>query len=200
MRGHPVHLTIERGPRPRRIHVLLRLVLMLALGFIGFSRVWGLVYLAVPALVALAIMHRGAGRYLAEDAPRIARGLRWVAAALAYLSLLTDALPTAEPGPVDLAIEPRGTPTAASALLRLLASLPALLLVAVLSFVAGICWVAGAVCILVAERLPAALASFLTLTLRVEMRLCAYHLSLVDAYPSLSEDVPAHDDALESRA
>jgi hypothetical protein len=192
MRGHPVHLYVERDERPRRIHVLLRLVLMAALGFIGFNRAYGLVYLAVPALVALAVLHRGAGRYMAEDAPRIARVVRWLAAALAYLSLLTDAPPTREPGPVELTIEPTGTPTSTSALLRLITSLPALVLVAVLWMIASVCWVVGAICILVAQRLPAALATFLTLTLRTEMRLLAYHLSLVDAYPSPSEDPVAH--------
>jgi hypothetical protein len=192
MRGHPVHLTVERDARPRRIHVALRIVLMLALGFIGFNRAYGLVYLAIPALVALAVLHRGAGRYMAEDAPRIVRGLRWFAAALAYLWLLTDAPPTHEPGPVELTIEPTGTPTATSALLRLITSLPALVLVVVLAVVACVCWIVGALCILVAQRLPGALASFLTLTLRTEMRLLAYHLSLVDAYPSLAEDPVAH--------
>jgi hypothetical protein len=192
MRGHPVHLYIERGARPRRIHVVLRLVLMAALGFVGFRHVYGLIYLAVPALVSLALLHRGAGRYMAEDAPRIARAMRWVASALAYLSLLTDAPPTVEPGPVELTIEPGGAPTATSALLRLITSLPAVVLVALLGIVASLCWVVGAICILVAQRLPAALASFLTLTLRTEMRLLAYHLSLVDAYPSLAEDPVAH--------
>jgi hypothetical protein len=192
MRGHPVHLYVERGGRPGRIHVVLRLVLMLALGCFSFNRLYGLIYLAVPALVALGILHRGAGRYMAADAPRIVHGLRWVAAALAYLSLLTDAPPTLEPGPVELSIEPSGTPTATSALLRLVTSLPALVLVVVLWIVASVCWVLGAVCILVARRLPGALASFLLLTLRTEVRLLAYHLSLVEAYPSIAEDPVAH--------
>jgi hypothetical protein len=191
---HPVHLSIEPEGRPRRVHVLLRLVLMLALGVIHFDRVYGVAYLAVPALVALAIGSRGASRYVAEDAPRLARLLRWVAAAGAYLSLLTDVPPTtmATPGHVELVVEPRGEPTVGSALLRLVTSLPALLLVAVLSIVASFCWLVGAVCILVAERLPNVLRSFLTLTLRTQLRLVAYHLSIVDAYPSVAEEPVAH--------
>jgi hypothetical protein len=189
---HPVHLSIESEGRPRRVHVVVRLVLMLALGFIHFDRVYGVAYLAVPALVALALVSRGAGRYLAEDAPRLAHLLRWLAAAGAYLSLLTDAPPTREPGHVELAVEPGGSPTVGSALLRLVTSLPALLLVAILSIVASLCWLVGAVCILVAERLPGALRSFLTLTLRTQLRLVAYHLSIVDAYPSIAEEPVAH--------
>ncbi|HVU49270.1 MAG TPA: DUF4389 domain-containing protein [Polyangia bacterium] len=185
---HAVHLSIEPEGRPRRIHVVLRLVLMLALGVIHFDRVYGVAYLAVPALVALAIGSRGAGRYVAEDGPRLARLLRWIAAAGAYLSLLTDVPPTLAPGHVELVIEPRGAPTVGSALLRLVTSLPALVLVALLSLVASFCWLVGAACILVAERLPGALRTFLTLTLRTQLRLVAYHLSIVEDYPSLADE------------
>jgi hypothetical protein len=165
---------------------------MLALGLIHFDRVYGVAYLAVPALVALALGSRGAGRYIAEDAPRLARLLHWLAAAGAYLSLLTDVPPTMAPGHVELVVEAGGAPTVGSALLRLVTSLPALVLVAVLSIVASLCWLVGAVCILVAERLPGALRSFLTLTLRTQLRLAAYHLSIVDAYPSIAEAPVAH--------
>jgi hypothetical protein len=189
---HPVHLRVERPERSRRIHVLVRLVLCFALGALGAGRLWGVAYLAAPAVVALVVLQRGAGRYLAEDAPRVARGLRWLAGALAYLSLLTDAPPAAAPGPVELGIEPTGRPTVGSALLRLVTSLPALLLVALIQIVAMVCWIVGALCILVVARLPSALADFLTLALRLELRLMAYHLSLVDAYPALAEDAVVH--------
>jgi hypothetical protein len=189
---HPVQLQVEAQQVPRRIHVVVRLVLLVAVGAVGCGPVYWLAYLVSPALVALAILQRGAGRYLAEDAPRITRALRWLASALAYLSLLTDAPPAAEPGPVELVIEPVGAPTAASALLRLVTSLPALLLVVVLSIVAWVFWIVGAVCILVSRNLPGVIRDFLTLTLRSQLRLLAYHLSLVDAYPSLHDDRVAH--------
>jgi hypothetical protein len=192
MRAHPVHLHVERTPRPRRIHVVVRAVLLLAVGTVGLGAVYWMLYLALPALVALAILHRGAGRYLAEDAPRVARALRWVASASAYLSLLTDAPPTAEPGPVELHVEPSGAPTPTSALLRLVMSLPALVLVAALAIVSAVGWIVGAVSILLCERLPAFIGDFLALTLRTELRLLAYHLSLVEAYPSPADDAVAH--------
>ena len=192
MRGHPVHLLVERTPHPRRIHVALRLVLFVALGIVGVGRVGWMIYLALPALVALAILQRGAGRYLAEDVPRVVRALRWVAGAYAYLWLLTDVPPTTEPGPVELHIDAAATATPKTALLRLLTSLPALLLVALLSIVGAILWVIGAVCIVAAERLPSVIGDFLTLTLRTQLRLLAYHLSLVDVYPSLTEGAVVH--------
>ena len=189
---HPVQLHIEKVAGIPRVHIVIRLALLLALGAIGCSSVYWALYLALPALVAAALLHKGGERYLAVDGPRIVRGLRWLASAYAYLWLLSDVLPTAEAGPVDLRIDMAGAPTPRSALLRLLWSLPALLLVAVLSAASAVLWVVAAVWILVTEHMPPAIAEFLSLTLRVELRLIAYHLSLVERYPSLENSTVVH--------
>lgn len=191
MSRHPVTLAIEPSPRIARLHVIIRLALLLALATIGCSSIYWLLYLSIPALVALLIAQNGGARYLTEDAPRIVRVLRWIAGAYGYLWLLTDVLPTAEAGgPVDLQVETSGIPTMTSALLRLVYSLPGLLLVMVLSLAAGLLWVVGAIFVLVTERMPALIADFLSLALRVQFRLIAYHLSLVDRYPSLEPGGP----------
>lgn len=187
---HPVHLRVEPAARLQRIHVLIRLVLLVALGALGGSSLYWLLYLALPAAVALAVSQAGSERYLAESGPRIARLLRWLAGAYAYLWLLTDAVPSTEPNeerpsPVALEIEFGGAPTVGSALLRIVYSLPALILLSILSFAATILWIVAAIWILVAQRTPAGLADFFALTLRYQFRLIAYHLSLVDRYPSL---------------
>lgn len=187
---HPVQLRVEPAPRLMRIHVVIRLVLLAALGTLGCSSLYWLLYLAIPAGVALALSQTGSERYLAQSAPRIARVLGWLAGAYAYLWLLTDELPSTapdpeRPSPVALAIDFGGTPTIGAALLRLVYSLPALVVLAILSFAATILWVVAAIWILVAERAPAGLADFFALTLRYQFRLIAYHLSLVDRYPSL---------------
>jgi len=188
MSNHPVQVQVEPAPHLARIHVVIRLVLLVALGTIGCSSLYWLLYLALPAMVALLVLQKGGDRYVAEDGPRLVRVLRWLAGAYAYLWLLTDVLPSAaaQDGAVRLDVAPgAAAPTAASALTRLFASLPALLLLALLSMVAAVLWLVGAVFVLVRERLPAAIADFLALTLRYQFRLAAYHLSLCDRYPSL---------------
>lgn len=185
MLAHPVHLEIEHPNRTARIHVFTRLALLAAFAALGCSGIYWFLYLALPALAALAVLRKDGDRYLAEDAPRIVRVLRWFASAYAYLWLLTDVLPTADGGPVDLRVEAGGRPTAVSALLRLVFSLPALLLLALLSVAAGILWLVGAVLILIRERIPGAVVDFLAFTLRFQFQLVAYHLSLVEAYPSV---------------
>ncbi len=186
MTTHPVQLRVVPAPRLARIHVVIRLVLLAALGTIGCSSLYWLLYLALPALAALAVSQRGSERYLAEDGPRLLRALRWVAGAYAYLWLLTDEFPTTQAaGAVELEVATGGAPTPGSALLRLVYSLPALVLLAILSFAAGVLWIVAALWILVAQRTPAALADFFALVLAYQFRLVAYHLSLVDRDPSL---------------
>jgi hypothetical protein len=130
-------------------------------------------------------LQRGSAQYLSEVAPPVVRGLRWLAAAYAYLWLLTDELPGADgTGPVLLEIEAGGAPSAASALARLVRSLPALLLMILLSFAAGLLWIVAALFIAISEQVPVGLADFLAAALRYQFRLIAYHLSLVDRYPS----------------
>jgi hypothetical protein len=192
MLAHPVQLEIEHPKRTARIHVVTRLALLAAIAALGCSGIYWFLYLALPALAALGVLRKSGDRYLAEDAPRIVRVLRWFASAYAYLWLLTDVLPTADGGPVDLRVEAGGHPTAVSALLRLVFSLPALLLLALLSVAAGILWLVGAVLILIRERIPGVVVDFLAFTLRFQFQLVAYHLSLVEAYPSVRTARFAH--------
>jgi hypothetical protein len=192
MMNHPVQLQVEHPRRTERIQVVTRLAFLLAFAALGCSAVYWALYLAMPALVAVTLMRKGGEHYLADDAPRIVPVLRWLASAYGYLWLLTDVLPTAQGSPIDLKIEAGGRPTASSALLRLLFSLPALVVLAVLSAASGILWVVGAVLILIRQRLPDAIADVLAFTLRFQFQLVAYHLSLVDRYPSLRADQIAH--------
>src|SRR6185369_6445596 len=163
MTPHPVQLSVEYQVRTARIHVVTRLALLIAVGTLGCSSIYWALYLALPAVVALLILQKGGAGYLEGDAPRAVRALRWLASAYGYLWLLTDVLPTAGAGPVDLRVDVSGRPTATSALLRLIFSLPALLLVAVLSIVAGVLWLVGAIFVLAVERVPRAIADVLVL-------------------------------------
>ena len=190
--GHPVQLHIDRPGRTSRIHVVTRLLLLLAVGALGCSSIYWALYLALPAAATMLIARGGAEQYLVGDAPRLIRILRWLASAYGYLWLLTDTLPTAQGGPVDLQVMPSGQPTPVSALLRVITSIPAALLMLVLWAVAGLAWIVGAVSILINEHMPVFIADFLALTLRVQFRLIAYHLSLVDRYPSLEGEGLKH--------
>src|SRR4029077_20024572 len=111
MTNHPVELRIEPPARLARIHVFIRLALFLAVGTIGLSSIYWLLYLALPALAAAVIVQKGGERFLAEEGPRAVRVLKWLAAAYGYLWLLTDTLPSGDaPGPVEMEVDVGGTP------------------------------------------------------------------------------------------
>ncbi len=171
-----------------RAQVAVRVVLLLALATIGCSSLYWLLYLVLPAIAALLISRDGAEAYLAKDAPRVVRALRLAAASYAYLWLLTDDFPSADgAGRVELTVDVGGSPTVSSAVRRLVTSLPALLLLAALSMIAAVLWVIGALAILATGRVPTAIAVFVAMKIGYQFRLVAYHLSLVDAYPSLAD-------------
>jgi Domain of unknown function (DUF4389) len=192
MSDHPVQLEVTIPARTARLHVVTRLVLLVALGVLGTSAVTWAVYLAIPAVVTLVVSQKGGDQYVASASRPIVNVLRWFASAYGYLWMLTDALPTTQGHPVDLHVTPGGHPTMGSALSRLITSLPALLVLAVLSAVAGLLWIVAAVVVLVRERMPAGIARFIAVVLRFQFRLVAYHLSIVDRYPSLQEGTVVH--------
>jgi CBS domain-containing protein len=56
--GHSVGFQVERPPRMARIHVIIRLALLLAIGAIGCSSFYWLLYLTIPAIAALLIAQK----------------------------------------------------------------------------------------------------------------------------------------------
>lgn len=181
-------LRVERPKQRGRIHLLIRLVFFMAVAALGCGSLYWLAYLALPAAAALLITQKGGQRYLDEEGASFVRPLRWLAAAYAYLWLLTDRVQSGPESPVQFEIVMSGVPTPASALMRLITSLPALILLMLLSWVATILWIVGAFIVLVSGELPTPIADFLEMTLRYQFRLIAYHLSLVDLYPWLHEE------------
>jgi hypothetical protein len=199
MDAHPLQLRVEPASQMDRMQVVIRLLLLVALGVLGCSSAYWFLYLVLPTLVAMRISQTSAQRYLTDDGPRIARVLGWLAEAYAYLWLLTDALPSgarplnAPQRAVDLDVTPVGAPTPSTVLLRLVTSLPALLMLGLLSLAAGLLWPIGAIWILARRRLPGVLVDFFLMTLRGQFRLIAYHLSLVDRYPTFDDSLTGRD-------
>ena len=100
---------------------------------------------------------------------------------IAYLWILTDRLPGASEPPARFEVAPSGTPTAGSALLRILTAIPSAFILALLMFVSSIIWVIAAIWILIAETYPESLFGFQRGVVRWTARLLAYLASLVDS-------------------
>jgi Domain of unknown function (DUF4389) len=177
----PVTLDVERPPVFQRAHVFLRVALLIVIGWVGHPI--GLLWLGLPVVAAILVSQKGGQRFQDEDGPTVTRVLNWILDLVAYLALLTDQLPGRGEHPVRFQVDRLGSPTVGSALLRILYSIPSLIVLAILTFVGAIVWMIAVVLVLVDEKYPESLWRFLLGIVRWEACLLAYLASLVDRYP-----------------
>lgn len=198
MRIHPVAFELARPARFERFQVIVRLLVLLAASALRVSlgALLGLLWLLLPAFAAVQSSVKGGARYLAEDGPRLQRLLRFVLGLHAYLIVLTDRLPR-WPGPqaeeaaeaeaaLVFHVDADGQPGPASALWRLVTSIPAVLYLALLGVLSLGCWVVQMVLVAITGDYPDALFQLQSGIVRYEARLLAFQASLVEAYPPWS--------------
>ena len=177
---------VDRPERQARVQVLIRLVVLLALGSLGLAHFYWFIYLGIPAIVAVIVSQKGGARYVGENGLAMSATLRWLAAAVAYLGLLTDEIPGTEPSRVvHFTPELYGAPTPGEAVARVVFTIPALFILGVLSCLSGVFWIIAALSLLVRERTPGWAVDFIEFVLRYKLRIVVYHFSLTDRYPSL---------------
>jgi hypothetical protein len=177
----PVMFDVERPPRFQRVHVLLRVALLVVIGWLGHPV--GLLWLGLPVVAAILVSQKGGRRYLDESGPTVTGVLHWILDVIAYLALLTDELPGQGEHPTRFQVERSGSPTVGSALLRILYAIPSLIVLAILTFVGVLVWPIAVLLVLVGETYPAGFWRFLLGLVRWEARVLAYLASLADGYP-----------------
>lgn len=178
---YPVALEIARPPTFQRAHVFLRIAVLVVIGWIAHPI--GLLWLGVPLVAAILVSQKGGRRYLDEEGPTVTRIIGWILELAAYLTIVTDRLPGDSERTVSLRIERSGSPTLGSALLRIVAVIPSLIVLAILTFIGAIVWMIALVCALVGGTYPEGMWRFLLGIVRWEACVLAYLASLVDRYP-----------------
>ena len=191
MTPYPVTFELERPAKMSRAHVFLRiLILILASWIVGAAGWLGLMWLGLPAAAAILISQKGEQRYLAENGERVTGWVAFIVAVLAYLALLTDELPGAGRRPLRLEIVRSGSPTVATALLRILKAIPSALVLTLVGLVSCVVWLIAAISILRNEQYPEPLWNFQHGVIGWQARLLAYLASLVEPYPPFSLNTP----------
>jgi Domain of unknown function (DUF4389) len=178
---YPVVFDVERPPTFERAHVVLRIVLLVVIGWIAHPI--GLPWLGVPLVAAILIAQKGEQRYLDEEGSTVTRILGLIVELAAYLALVTDRLPGEGAQSVSFRVERSSPPTLGAALLRIVNVIPSLIVLAILTFIGSIVWVIAVVGVLVNERYPERMWRFLLGLVRWEGFVLAYLASLVDRYP-----------------
>ena len=187
--AYPVTFDVVRPAKMARVHVVLRvLIVVVASSVTGNFGGLGLVYLFFPVVAAVLVSQKDGARYLAEDGERVTRWVAFVVGVLAYIAMLTDELPGGGRTPVRVEIQRSGTPTAGSALLRILYAIPSALVLAVIGIASWVVWIIAAISVLINESYPEGLWRFQRGVVRWEARLLGYIASLVEPYPPFSFD------------
>jgi Domain of unknown function (DUF4389) len=184
MADYPVTFEVTRPAKFERPQVFIRIVAYFLLGLVMSLAYWGL-----PIIAAIWSSQKGSQRFLEEDGPKITGWLRWITALTAYTYMLTDRFPSEEDPSVRYEVQPSGSPNVGSALLRLIFSLPSLIVLSVLLWVSSIIWLISAVMVLIQETYPEGLYDFQCSVVRWQARLLAYHASLLGEYPPFAIDM-----------
>ena len=179
--AYPVTFDAERPPSFAREHVLLRVAVLIVLGWIAHPL--GVLWLGLPLTAALLVSQKDGRRYVDEDGSTVVRVLSWIVSLAAYVALLTDELPGGGDAAVRFDVQRSGAPTVTSALLRIVYAVPTVLVLSFLTFVATIVWMIAVVCVLVGGTYPEGIWRFLRGVVRWDACALAYLASLVDRYP-----------------
>jgi hypothetical protein len=178
----PVHFDAARPARYDGAQLLIRILLMIALGVVGAPLGWvfSLLYLGLPLVAAAVIGGRGAEAYRTDVAPTLLRVLRWIVGIHAYLGLVTDRMPTREQElVVRFELTPSGSHSAGRALLHLVTSIPVAIVLWLFSVVSTVLWIVGAITVLVSRTVPEGIVAFQRGMLRMFAELLLHHASLL---------------------
>jgi hypothetical protein len=185
-----IHFDVERPASYQPAQLLIRLLFMMVLAVVGAPLGWvfHVLYLGLPILAAVAGPALG-DRYAEQVGQPLQGALRWLLALYAYLGLLTDRPPLDEQHlGVRYEVTCRGTPTVGSALLRLLTSIPAAIVLWVLGVVSAVLWIVAAINILAWRQVPDWIFNFQRGVLRMFARFVAHHASLVEGAAPVTFD------------
>jgi hypothetical protein len=183
--SYPATFDVQPPKEFDKAQIALRILIIIFLGWL-VDAVLGFAYLALPVVAAVLISQKGAEQYHAEAETGPTKWLRYIMGFLSYIALTTDELPLDRPEQVNLKVQPTGSPTVGSALLRLILGIPHALVLGILGIVFGIMWLISVVSILLNGTQPDWASNFMRGYLRWTARFLAYMASLVDEYPPFS--------------
>ena len=173
-----------------RAQVVIRILIVLVLSIVGaLGWIGGLLYLGIPIAAAILISQKGARGYLDDAENNTAKWLRWLAAFLAYLYMLTDRFPSGDPAQdVRLEFRPDAEPSVGHVLLRIILAIPHAILLGLLGIVAFILVVISGIMVLFGARVPDGIIGFQRGYLRWNARMYGYLAGLAQAYPPFALD------------
>lgn len=186
--AYPATFNVTLPEEFDKAQVALRIVIVVVLSFLQIGNIiFGGAYLLLPVLAAILIAQKGPVQYLEDAEKGPTKWLRYLLSFYSYMALATDKISTSAPEEVvDLKVEPNGSPSVGSALIRIILAIPHAIVLGLLGIIFAICWIVAAIAILINGTYPEWAASFIRGYLRWTARVMVYMASLVDEYPPFS--------------
>jgi hypothetical protein len=170
-----------------KAQVVLRILIIIVIAVLQVGNIiFGGMYLILPVVAAVMIAQKGAEKYHEEAEGGPVRWLRYLIGFYSYMALASDKMPFEHPEDVNLKVQPTGTPTVGSALLRIILAIPHAIVLFFVGIAFAVVWLIAAISILIGGTYPEWAQSFIRGYLRWNARLFAYLASLVDEYPPFS--------------
>lgn len=200
--AYPVSFSVTPPERSNKLQARLAvtfLAIVLVFGHIADFNGWlsiaffGTIF-ATPLLAAMLIWQKGGEQYLAEAEQGPIVWLRHIMGFFSWISFASGKFP-APRDIVDLKVQPSGTPTVGSALLRIILVIPLVILLVFVGILFVTCWIIAAVSILVKGTYPEWAAIIIRRYLRATARVLVYAASLVDEYPPFPLDPALYTNA-----
>ena len=194
--AYPVTFDVVPPDESDKAQVALRVVIIIVVSFLQIGNIiFGGAYLILPVVAAVMIAQKGSEQYVAEAEQGPTKWLRYLLGFYSYMALATDKVPTSDPEQVvDLKVQTSGEPSVGSSLLRIILAIPHAIVLGLLGIIFAICWIIGAVAILISGTMPEWAANFIRGYLRWTANVMVYMASLVDEYPPFSFDSGEPDD------
>lgn len=186
--AYPATFDVQPPQQFDKAQVALRIVIILVVALLQIGGiVFGGAYLLLPVIGAIMISQKGAERYLAEAEEGPTKWLRYLVGFYSYMALATDRLPFQKPEEaVQLNVQPNGSPTVGSALLRIILAIPHAIVLGLVGIAFAVVWLIAAISIFINGSYPEWASNFIRGYLRWTARVLAYMASLVEEYPPFS--------------
>ncbi len=184
--AYPATFDIQPPTEFDKAQVVLRIVLIIVISWV-LDAISGIAYIALPIVAAVLISQKGPEQYLADAETGPTRWLRYVMAIFSYMALTTDRMPTQEPETiVQFNVQPTGSPTIGSALLRIILAIPHVFVLGIVGIAFVVVWIIAVASILINGVYPDWAFTFVRGYLRWNARVLAYMASIVEEYPPFS--------------
>ena len=188
--SYPVSLSVKRQWEFSRLHLVMRLIAAFGLYVVALP-LMGVLFLLGPIITAVLAQRVGGDQFHARFHANYLTALQFLVSLNTYLLVATDAFPDwGVEGPAKVKVVPSGSPTAGSALVRIITVIPHIVALVVLGAIAIVASLLAMNAVLIDKTVPDFVWRFQVGFATWYARTFAYLYSMVEEYPPFGFEPP----------